>query len=174
MNSKNLFLGTLPLEYNDFCKINIKQLQSVFEIAKDGKLVFNGKYHIGTGCNISNVSNGQLEFGVGFNCSVRRVFIAHKIINLEKQCLLFCGCTFIDTDFHKIKKNEFFINEASDIRIKKNSWIGCNCNILKGNELPAGSALVTGSILNKKHKEENFIYDVVPAKFVFKIFEWES
>ena len=80
----------------------------------------------------------------------------------------------MDSDFHKIKKDGYVLNETADIKINKNSWIGCNCNILKGSELPANSVLGAGSLLNKKYSEEKCIYAGVPAKQLVQGIEWEK
>lgn len=174
INTKTLFPGMIQLGYSDVGTINIKQFPSVLQISKRGKLVFNGKCHIGAGCNISVGVSGKLEFGESFNCSGRTAFIAHKNISFGNECLVSWGCTFMDSDFHKIKKDGYVLNETADIKINKNSWIGCNCNILKGSELPANSVLGAGSLLNKKYSEEKCIYAGVPAKQLVQGIEWEK
>lgn len=170
----NIFPGMIQLGYSDVGTINIQQSPSVLQILKGGKIIFNGKCHIGAGCNISVGTNGVLEFDNGFNCSGRTAFIAHKSIVFKEQCLVSWGCTFIDTDFHLIKENGDIINEPSEILINNNVWIGCNCNILKGSMLPSNSVLGAGSLLNKKYSDENCIYAGNPAKLVKTNITWEK
>ena len=86
INTKTLFPGMIQLGYSDVGTINIKQFPSVLQISKSGKLVFNGKCHIGAGCNISVGVSGKLEFGESFNCSGRTAFIAHKNIIFKLAC----------------------------------------------------------------------------------------
>ena len=174
MNSKNLFPAMIQIGYSDVGTIDMKSTNSSLKICKNGKIIFNGKTHIGAGCNISIESNGVLSFGKNVRCTGKSSFIASKKICIEDNCLISWDCIFMDTDFHKIILNEIVANKPSEIKIHSNSWIGCRCTILKGAELPTNSVLGACSLLNKQFEEMNCLYAGNPARIVKKNIKWEE
>ena len=174
MNSKNLFPAMIQIGYSDVGTIDMISNPSIIKICKNGKLTFNGKTHIGAGCNISIESNGVLSFGENVRCTGRSSFIAAKKIIIEDNCLISWDSIFMDTDFHKIILNKIVVNKPSEILIHSNSWIGCRCTVLKGSELPAKSVLGACSVLNKHFKEENCLYVGNPAKIVKRNIKWNE
>ena len=164
----------IQIGYSDVGTIDARANCSVLQISKGGRLLFNGRTHIGAGCNISVGSEGYLSFGKNMRCTGNTSFISHAKISFEDDCLVSWNCTFMDTDFHRIIKNGMVINMPSEIVIHHNSWIGCNCIVLKGAELPSDSVLGAGSLLNKHFSEENCIYAGSPAKPIVRNIEWKE
>lgn len=52
------------------------------------------------------------------------------------------------------------------VKIGEGSWVGANCTISSGGELPQNSILGANSFLSKKFKHRNSLYAGVPSKFI--------
>lgn len=60
-------------------------------------------------------------------------------------------------------------SQTSPVNIGYGSWVGANCTIVAGGNLPLGSLLAANSVISKPLRTENAIYGGVPAKLISKL-----
>ena len=78
----------------------------------------------------------------------------------------------MDTDFHKIFKDEELLNPPKEVIIGNKVWIGCRNTILKGTVISDGSIIGACSIVSSRLEESNVIYSGNPAKKVKENITW--
>ncbi len=64
----------------------------------------------------------------------------------------------MDTDFHKIVKDNEIINPDQEILIGNHCWIGMNVSILKGSVIPDNCVIAACSTITRKLNLSNCIY----------------
>lgn len=114
-----------------------------------GTIEFGGKCNIGHGCKISVNKNGFLKIGSNFNVTAETSIITSKKISIGNNCLFSWDVLLMDTDFHKIKKNNIIVNCDKEIIIGNNVWIGCRSTILKGTKIPDNTVIAANTVLAK-------------------------
>ena len=59
--------------------------------------------------------------------------------------------------------------EIGQVTIRRGSWVGANCSLVKGAELPENCILAASSCLTKKMDIKNSIYGGIPAKLIKRL-----
>lgn len=73
-------------------------------------------------------------------------------------CLLSWDCTFIDGDFHTLKRADGNVsNVARPITVGDHCWIGFGSRVTKGAVIPAGSVVASGSLVTKSFGEDELL-----------------
>lgn len=88
------------------------------------------------------------------------MIICKKRITIGHDCLISWNCLIMDTDWHCVidKNNACILNYDKECIIGNHVWIGCNCTLLKGVNIPDNSVIAAGSTISKKLTTSNAIY----------------
>ncbi len=116
----------------------------------NGEVVFKGKASIGSGCKISVSEEAKLILGSNFRISAHSCLDCNKFIEFGDSCLLSWDVLVMDSDYHKILKDDKVINPAKEIVIGNHVWIGNNVTILKGVRIPDNVIVACKSLITKK------------------------
>lgn len=129
-----------------------------------GELVFNGNARLCSGARISVAENAKLIFGKQLSITGNTQIIAQQKITVGDNCLFSWGSLVMDSDFHHIyDEQNRYLNKDEEIIIGDYVWVGCNCTILKGSQIPQGCVIAAGSTITKNLQEQNAIYAGIGA-----------
>lgn len=118
----------------------------------NGKLIFKGRCIIGGNSYISTGDKSQLIFGNEFDCSSSLKLVCIDRIEFSDRVLVGWDCLFVDTDFHKITREDGTNSKGyGPIFIGSDTWIANGCQFLKNTKLPnkvvvAACSVVRGNI----------------------------
>ena len=117
-----------------------------------GVIEFKGSCAIGNNSAISIGEKAKLEIGHKFSASsTLKIISLHHIIFGEKVRVGW-ECTFMDTDFHAMKKiNGGHTKGYAPIIIGNNNWFGTKCLTLKRTETPDYCTVSATTLLNSKY-----------------------
>lgn len=117
-----------------------------------GTVVFKGRCRIGNDSKISIGKNGTLQFGVDFLSTAGLKLACYHLIEFSASVRVGWECTFMDTDFHKIKTLEGKESKGyASIRIGANNWFGNGCLVFKNTMTSDFTIVAARSILNKQY-----------------------
>jgi len=94
-------------------------------------------------------------------------------ISIGKECMFSHDIYIRTSDSHSIIKNNKRINTAKNINIGNHVWIGMQCLILKGANIPNGCIIGARSTISSSEMEANSIYVGSPAKIINKDIIWK-
>lgn len=94
-------------------------------------------------------------------------------ISIGNDCMFSHDVYIRTTDSHSIIKGDKRINLAKNINISNHVWIGMQCLILKGANIPMGCIIGARSIISSSEMQANCIYAGTPAKVVKKDISWK-
>ncbi|HAT61929.1 MAG TPA: hypothetical protein DCS83_05190 [Prevotella sp.] len=123
----------------------------MFDLRK-GKIIFKGKCLIGNNSYISTGDNSTLIFGYDFNSYTSLKLVCFDRIEFADKVLVGWDCIFMDTDLHKIKREDGTQSKGyGPIKIGSETWIANGCVILKNTRIPnkviiAARSVLTGNI----------------------------
>lgn len=123
----------------------------------EGKIIFDGKVKIGSGCRIACNENGCIIFGDGASITGRTSIISENKVSIGKDALVSWDCLLMDTDFHKVIYQGKQVNNSKVIYLRDHVWVGCRSTILGGADIPENSIVAAGSILTKPFDEGNIL-----------------
>jgi serine acetyltransferase len=147
-----------------------KNSKAIWEVS--GKVIFRGQANIGHGSKISVGPKGTLNIGDNFCITAESSIVCFNHITIGDDCLLAWDVLIMDTDFHKVLKENVRINEDKSIGIGKNNWIGCRTTILKGTKTGTGCIIGAQSLLNKDYEKKQVLIAGNPAKIIQENVEW--
>lgn len=136
----------------------------------------NVRLHEGT---VIWLGDNNCTLTVGDNTTVESAHIAvtepHSRIEIGTDCMLSNGIEIRSGDSHTIIdiKTGLRVNYAQNVNIGDRVWIGANCTILKGVNLPRECVIATGSVVTKSFTEKNTVIGGVPAKIIRKNISWQ-
>lgn len=117
-----------------------------------GILIFKGSCVIGNNSAISIGKKARVEIGKEFVASTSLKIISGHLIRFGQKVCIGWECTFMDTDFHTMKKiNGGYTRGYAPIIIGNNNWFGTKCHILKRTETPDYCTISATTLLNKKY-----------------------
>ncbi|WP_435254332.1 acyltransferase [Tenacibaculum sp. A30] len=115
---------------------------------------------------------GVQNFEIGSNVFIgnNTVIMGSGNLIIEDEVMIAPG-TVIVIGNHTSSNKSFRYGKINkgEVKIGKGSWVGGNCTIAIGAELPSNSILGANSFLNKKFSEPDSLYAGVPSKFIKKI-----
>lgn len=94
-------------------------------------------------------------------------------ISIGNECMFSHDIYIRTTDSHSIIKNNKRINAAKSIIIGNHVWIGMQCLILKGANIPNGCVIGARSTISSSVMEANCIYVGSPAKIINRDITWK-
>lgn len=121
------------------------------------------------------VTHDAIIKGIQYLCVGNNVFVGnHTIIMGHGKCII-CDQVQIGPHCVVISGNHSSINGSyrygksniDEIKLGYGSWIGANCTITAGSQIPACSIIAANSCVTKKMESfDKAIYGGVPAKFI--------
>lgn len=111
--------------------------------------IFLGQNHP----NFGKISNTNVF--IGKNCSVEGCVVitynSNCNITIGADSMISFGVTIYNTDAHPFydSKTGKLLNKVKDLSIGSHCWIGANATILKNVEIPPGSIIGWGAVVNK-------------------------
>ena len=147
-----------------------KKSRTIWQV--DGKVVFKGKANIGHGSKISVSADGYLELGSNFSISAESTVVCNREIIIGDSFLSSWENLIMDTDFHKIMKDERVTNADLPIRIGNNVWLGCRSTILKGTIIPDNTVVAACSIIYKEFQDTHTIIGGNPVRQLKTGIDW--
>ena len=151
-----------------------------FFIRGDGNAIF-----VGDNCSAYNVnfhieqSGNEIRIGHGTTFhgrdeqAVRLITDEGSKILIGEDCMFAHSTEVRSTDSHSIldlQGNR--LNPAKNIVIGNHCWIGLQCIILKGTEVPHNCMIAAGSVCSKKYDASNCILAGNPARVVKRDIDW--
>lgn len=95
-------------------------------------------------------------------------------IQIGNDCMFAHSTQIRSTDSHSIVDLEGRrVNPAKDVIIGDHCWIGLQCIILKGTEIPPHCVVAAGAVCSKKFTETNCVIAGNPAKVVKREIDWD-
>lgn len=167
----NIHPGIVKIGFGDVGIFDKKRARTILEIK--GSVTFKGAANIGHGAKLSVGESGSLIFGNNFNLTAESEIICCHRISFGSNCLVSWNTLFMDTDFHKIIKEEAQINKDMPIAVADDVWIGARCIILKGAAIPSNTVVAAGSVVSKPFDASGCIIAGSPAKVVKEGIEWK-
>lgn len=146
--------------------------KSLWESSPSSVTIFHGRAYLGSGVKIS-VCGGTLEVGDNFSITANSSVICKNKITLGRDSLISWDTMIMDTDFHKIMKDNIHVNEDGDIIVGDSCWIGCKSLILKGAIIPNNTVIGAGSIVTKSLSASNAVYYGNPIALKQENIEWQ-
>lgn len=128
---------------------------------------------IGPGVNIILKSEAKLTIGANTYLTSDSHIEVQKLIEIGNDCAISWGVTIIDSDHHKIIKNQSSGQIVTEmVSIGNHVWIGCNSTILKGTIIGENSIVAAGSVVKGVFPPNSLIAGN-PAKAVTESVNWE-
>ena len=129
-----------------------------------------GRVSLGPGTCL--VCSGRVAFHGSFNCTANSKIVCRKEISFGHGVILSWDCLIMDTDFHRIYKNDVLVNEDRSIEIGSHVWIGAKTLILKDSRIPDGVVVAAGSVVTKELDSDHSIY--LGNKVLSEKIEWKN
>lgn len=162
--------GMIKIGFGNIGLFDRNKSRTILEIK--GKVIFEGNASIGHGSKIIVGKCGEVTFGDKFIIMAESSIVCFKNIEFGDGCLISWENLIMDTDFHKIYKDNKIINKDEKIIIGNNVWIGCRCTILKGSKVFDNSVIAANSVVTKKFNENNIIIGGNPAQIINSDIFW--
>lgn len=174
INARKISIGMIKLGYDCAGIIDGRYERSIFQISKGGGLEVCGSLNLSSGTRLVIGGEGRIKTNSNVCVTGRSSFICYDYIEIGKDVLISWDCMFMDTDFHKIKKNGEITNNNKPIIIGNHVWIGCGCVILKGTIIPNDVVIAAKSVVTRKLDIGNCIYGGNPVCVIKENIEWEG
>lgn len=134
-----------------------------------GIIIFKGRCSIGNDSYISIGKTGCLVFGEDFQATTSLKIACYNNIEFCKDVSCGWECTFMDTDFHRMKNIDGRESPKAygPIRIGDGCWFGFKSVVQKNTVLPPRTTVASNSLVNKAYDiPEASIIAGQPAKVV--------
>lgn len=125
--------------------------QNGIMIENKGTISFQGRCYIGNNSYISVGSSGYVSFGEDFAATAAFRLASYDRIEFGNQVSVGWDCLFMDTDFHRLTREDGKrIKAYGNILIGNNVWFGNNCIVLKNTVVPNFTTMAAGTMLNSR------------------------
>lgn len=114
-----------------------------------GTLIFKGRCDIGNASTICVNKNSICEIGDNFTATAGlRLVCGHHVL-FGRDCLVGWDCTFLDTDFHFLTREDgTTTNKQGSIIIGANNWFGFGCKVLKNTMTNEDTTIAANTLLS--------------------------
>lgn len=164
------YSGIIRIGFGDVGIFDRKHSKAIWE--NKGKVVFKGKANLGHGSRICVGENGALFLGKMFTITAESSIVCFHRISIGDACLLSWEILIMDTDFHKVYKDQQHINNNQAVEIGDKVWIGTRCTILKGTKISSGSIVAAGALVTGSFLKEHVLMGGTPAKIINENIDW--
>ena len=144
------------LGFGDIGFIDEKNERLVWD--NNGIITFQGNAYFCPGCRIVCMKSGHISFGKDFSCNSNTKIICNNDIRFGNNCMISWGCTFPDTDFHKIIIDEKQTNMDKPIVVGNHVWVCAEVMVLKGAIIQDETVVVARSLVSSELKNQNVLY----------------
>lgn len=159
--------GCVRLGYSSLGIVDSKHERGIWNVARDGVVVFRGKAQLAHATRIGVATGARLEMGKGFHVTGRTSLVCQDSVTFGDGVLVSWDCLIMDSDFHSFNGSE----RSCPIRVGDHVWIGCRTLILKGTSIPSGCVVAAGSRITKEHGEKKCLI-AGANKVVARGIEW--
>jgi acetyltransferase-like isoleucine patch superfamily enzyme len=141
-------------------------------IAKGGKIIFDGHVQISQGCSIVVMSNAILQIGKHVNFGDAVKVVCSKEISIGKYTDITWETQVFDYNFHFIQdiNTNMIASIRKSVQIGKYNWIGNRTTIMRGTCLPDYTIVASHSLLNKDYIKDGIrefsVLAGIPAKVI--------
>lgn len=166
--------GMIKIGFSGVGIFDYKYSRTIWQVA--GKVVFNGRAHIGHGSKISVGPEGRLVIGDNFIITAESSIVAsEKTVEFGNDCLLSWDVLIMDTDFHSIlDANSSVVNPSRDVKIGNHVWVGCRTTILKGSDIEDNCIIASNSLVTKSLTGTNKLFGGQPARELKSNVTWKK
>lgn len=134
---------------------------------------YNTQFHIEQNGNEIVVGTGTTFHGRDEQ-AIHMAADEGSCIHIGKDCMFAHSTQIRSTDSHSIVDlNGKRLNPARDVVIGDHCWIGLQCIILKGTEIPSHCVAAAGAVCSKKYTESNSVIAGNPARVVKHEIDWD-
>lgn len=131
------------------------------------------QFHIEQDGNEIMIGAGTTMHGRGHQAIHIAADEGSRII-IQEDCMLAHSTQIRSTDSHSIVDMEGNrLNPAKDIIIGAHCWIGLQCIILKGTQIPDHCVVAAGAVCSKAYTETNCVLAGNPARVVKHQIDWD-
>lgn len=160
----------VKIGFGDVGHYDSRRSRSIWQVS--GKVVFEGNAGIGHGSKLS--VRGELRIGRSFNMTAESTIVCAEKTVFGDDCLLSWGIVVMDTDEHPIYNQDGSrVNPNRPVIVGNHVWIGCNCTILKGSELPDGTIVAAGAVTSSRYTEKDTVIGGNPAAVIRNGMYWQ-
>lgn len=142
-----------------------------FVLRDKSSFVVNGRYSIGTGCQVTVEENAKLELGEGYLNRDSKIYCFNNI-KIGNKVIISENVLIRDSDTHSIIENEKIKEKTKPIIIEDNVWIGASAVILKGVHIASNSVVAAGAVVTKD-VPANSIVAGNPARVIKENISWK-
>lgn len=152
-------------------KIKRSRAESILLLRKNAILNVTGKVNLYYNTTVQVHNDGILNLGnVGMNSG--GVLICAKKITIRDGVSMGRGVYIFDSDHHPIYNvDKKIINQAKDILIEENVWLGLKSTILKGSVIKKGSVIGAHSLIGMEIPE-HIMVGAAMARPVMRDISW--
>lgn len=151
-----------------------KTKNTILQLQRGSKLIFNGKCAIASGAVINN--SGTIEFGKNFSANFGLFITCSEKVIFGDECLLGWNNHFLDNSGHVVMdKDKNITSEAHKIEIGNNVWITSETHFMPGASI--GSQSVVGYksfVLKNFFDSSGCLIAGNPAKILRKEITWKK
>ncbi len=173
LESKNITFAMIRIGFHKVPVCNDNDITSII-VEEEGRLYFKGSAHIGNGSKIYVADSAILSLGDNFAISASSALNCYYKIIFGRDIQFSWNCLVMDSDTHKIfDKEGRIVNPDKPITFGDKVWIGCNCMILKGSNIPSNSVIGANSVVSGGELQLNTVIVGSPARSIKEIGGWE-
>ncbi len=140
---------------------------------KNSKIKFYGKAVFGKGIVLRS-DGGNLEIGKNFSTNKNCSISCKNEISIGENVLFGWNIHLMDSNGHKIFKNNIKDMDNKKISIGNHVWVCSYSDILKGTKINDDSIVAYKSCVNKEFIQNNIVIGGIPAKVVAENVNWEK
>ncbi len=116
------------------------------KIINEGGEIFTENCQFYTGVRLEVGPGAVLRIGKGTYLNRNTLVVAHKSVDIGRQCMIAWDVVIMDTDQHDVPGLD---NRNLPVVIGDHVWIGCRAIILKGVRIGTGAIVAAGSVVTK-------------------------
>ena len=151
----------------------IENKYSYFSIAKNAKVVFEGKAGFSPGTSV-RVDAGEFYIGKNFSTNKNCFIACSKGIRIGDDVTLGWNVNIRDNDGHTIiYKDTNTVSQSQSVEIGNHVWICSHADVLKGVSVADDSVVAYRSLVTKKFEDSCVLIGGVPAKILKSNIGWE-
>lgn len=141
------------------------------KMAQDSEFSISGPACICNSCRITIEEGARLALGKDSFINENSRITACSEIRIGDGCWIAWDVNIIDSDFHRVKENEFLKPKEAGILIEDNVWIGARAIILKGVTIGNGAVIAAGAVVTRDVPSKCLAVGN-PAKIIKENIEW--
>lgn len=148
VNLAKVKTGIIRIGFGGTEHIDYKYARTILKI--DGIANFKGRAKIGLGSKFMIDKEANFSAGDRFGITGDTMILCNKKISIGDNARISWQVIIMDSDYHPILDiNNNIINNATEIIIGNNVWIGARCFILKNTNIDDGCIIAANTTITK-------------------------